>query len=245
MSNATQIFSPMKSVLSFLFPFVLAAAIAFFPELSHAKADEGFSPDEKEFLTSAAAGNLLEIKLSEMARDKSAQAEVKHFGIMMLEDHGKLNAEVKRLAGKYGVALPTSLSVAQGDVLRTIGGLSGDNLDRAYVAEMVSAHQKDVGAFTKMQSRAKNPDMKRFVELGVPLIKTHLARVEEMQRTYRGEAKPSAASANPPGPQSPPDGGTPATQPGNPPLAPAVPIPSSAPAREPAPTPTPVNSASR
>ncbi|PZU42091.1 MAG: DUF4142 domain-containing protein, partial [Acidovorax sp.] len=77
---------------------VLAAA-------AHADA----STKDREFLTQAAAGGLYEVQAGKLAQNRATANEVKSFGAMLVKDHTAANDELRALAARKGVALPTTL----------------------------------------------------------------------------------------------------------------------------------------
>lgn len=76
---------------------VLSAVLAFSDRFTHEK--PLFAPDQ-QFVTEAAEGGMLEVKLGELASQKGVSQEVKTFGKTMVTDHTKVNEELKALAQK-------------------------------------------------------------------------------------------------------------------------------------------------
>ena len=57
---------------------------------------------DKAFLHKAAAGGMAEIQLGQLAEQKGNSPEVKQFGQKMVEDHSRLNDQMKPLAEQLG-----------------------------------------------------------------------------------------------------------------------------------------------
>ena len=57
------------------------------------------------FVDKATVGGIFEVELSQLALKMSDDADVKHFADMMVNDHGKANAELKSLAEQEGLTL--------------------------------------------------------------------------------------------------------------------------------------------
>src|SRR5689334_5346937 len=72
------------------------------------KHEAGANPDHA-FMTAAAQGGTAEVELGKLAKDHGSNDAVKNFGQHMIDDHSKANDELKDLASKKGVTLPTSL----------------------------------------------------------------------------------------------------------------------------------------
>src|SRR5688572_21498543 len=61
----------------------------------------------QDFMQDAAHSGVAEVEMGKLAATNAQNAEVKSFGQMMMSDHGKANAELKSLASKKNVTLPT------------------------------------------------------------------------------------------------------------------------------------------
>jgi putative membrane protein len=145
-------------------------------------ADVGLDRSDKAFLKEACQGGLAEVKMGEMAKNKSANADVKAFGALMVKDHGKANSELKALADSKKVDLPTDVSLVAKGETKLMDTKSGADFDKAYASDMVDDHKKDVAAFEKASMDAKDPDVKAFAAKTLPTLRHHLTMAEEMQK---------------------------------------------------------------
>src|SRR6266498_3785328 len=69
----------------------------------------GVSESTASFMTGVADVSMTEVKLGQLAQEKGSNARIKAFGQMMVNDHSKANDELKSLAGKKNVSLPTNI----------------------------------------------------------------------------------------------------------------------------------------
>ena len=131
-----------------------------------------------KFMTEAAQGGMMEVKLGELASQKAANAEVKAFGKMMVEDHGKANASLKELAAKKGIELPKEMSGGQQADYDKLSKLSGAEFDKEYVSMMVEDHEADLDAFNEQAEDAEDADLKAFAAKYAPVIKSHYEKIK-------------------------------------------------------------------
>lgn len=136
--------------------------------------------DDREFMQKAAEGGLAEVAMGKVAATKAADAEVKSFGQMMADDHGKANEALKALAAKKNFPLPTETSSQHKDTLGELEKLSGADFDKEYVSEMIEDHEKDVKEFEKTSTDAEDPDVKAFAAQTLPTLKTHLEKIRKI-----------------------------------------------------------------
>lgn len=137
------------------------------------------SSDDKEFMTKAAQGGMLEVKLGQEAATKGTTADVKALGTRMSTDHGKANAELQQIAAKKGVTLPTELDKDLQKKIDDMQKLSGAKFDKEYADSMVKDHEEDVKLFEKASTDVKDPDVRSFAAKTLPTLQGHLTMAKE------------------------------------------------------------------
>jgi len=85
------------------------------------------------------AGNA-EVQLGQLAAQHAANPDVKAFGEMMVKDHTKAGEELKPIAQKLGVTLPTELDAKHKALAANLSKLQGAAFDRQYMTAMVQGH---------------------------------------------------------------------------------------------------------
>jgi putative membrane protein len=131
------------------------------------------------FMKEAAQGGLAEIEMGKLAQEKSKNPEIKKFGQMMVTDHTAAGNDLKALAAKKNVTLPSDT----GSHKSMIDSLSKetDGFDKAYVNGMVSDHESDLKAFKSQADSASDPDVKAFAAKVVPVIQKHLDAIKAIE----------------------------------------------------------------
>lgn len=135
------------------------------------------------FYTAAAQGGMAEIEAAKLALQKSQNAEVKKFAQMIVTDHTKANAELKTLAEKKNVTLPTDTGKHK-SMLDDLSKLSGAEFDKEYVAGMVKDHEEDVKLFEDNSSNS-DADVKAFAAKALPTLKSHLDMIKGIQNKMK------------------------------------------------------------
>jgi putative membrane protein len=138
--------------------------------------------DETTFLKAAAVGGLMEVEAANDAATRSKNSAVKEFAALMLKDHGKANQEVKMLASKLAVAIPTTLPEDHTKHLRELQRLNDHKFDQQYITMMLSDHAKTVKLFTEGQKLA-NPSVKAFAAKTLPIIQAHYDKAVAIGKT--------------------------------------------------------------
>lgn len=141
--------------------------------------------DPQGFMTKAAQGGMAEVELSRLAVSKGQNADVKKFAQQMIEDHTNANAELKALATKKTVTLPTEVDAEHKAIKDKLQGLSGADFDKDYIAAMVTDHEKTVALFEAQAESGSDADAKAFAAKTLPKLKMHL----EMIKNINGKMK--------------------------------------------------------
>lgn len=132
------------------------------------------APEDRTFLNKAAVGGMAEVQLGQLAVKNAKSADVKAFGQRMIDDHSKVNSELTRLATSKGVTPPSELDSKNKATLDRLSKLTGDQFDKAYMADMVTDHEEDVAEFQKEANSGGDPDEKAFAAKTLPTLQEHL-----------------------------------------------------------------------
>ena len=138
------------------------------------------TPAADTFLKEAAQGGMAEVEMGNLASKKAQNPEVKKFGQMMVTDHSAANSELKALATKKNIPIPTDVG-SHRSTIDKLSSSTGADFDKAYVDLMVDDHEDDVAAFEKQASSAADPDVKSFAAKTLPVLKKHLEAIKAIQ----------------------------------------------------------------
>jgi len=131
-------------------------------------------PADKEFAAKAGEANLAEIRMAELALQKSSNANVKSFAQRMVTDHTAIGERFKPIATAKGLALPAEISGDAKAAYEHLSSLSGAELDNAYVRHMVDDHQAAVALFMNEGATGGDADLRGFATETLPTIRKHL-----------------------------------------------------------------------
>jgi putative membrane protein len=171
----------MKTSSSYLLPISVLASLAI-SVVAHSYADDAaVNSSDKSFMKDAAEAGLAEVNAGELAKAKSANAEVKAFGEHMVIDHTKAGDELKALAATKKVQLPESPTLLQQGKAKLLDAKTGADFDKAFAATMVSDHKTVVAEFKKASAEATDGDVKAFAAKTLPTLEMHLKMAGDLQ----------------------------------------------------------------
>src|ERR1019366_1566447 len=138
------------------------------------------------FAKKAAEGGMAEGELGKLAADKATNEDVKAFGKRMVDDHTKAGDQLKGIAEKENIPLPTELNAKDKAQKDRLSKLSGDAFDRAYINHMVMDHKQDVADFQKEANNGQDDAIKNFAQQTLPTLQDHLKQAQDAQTNVRG-----------------------------------------------------------
>jgi putative membrane protein len=167
----------MKTKLSLISPLsvfaLLVASISFagvaLAEESPASKSSSLSEKDQTFMRKAAKGGMMEVALGRVAMQNGRSDDVKSFGKRMVADHSKANDELKSIAAKKGVKLPSKEPSEKW------------SSDKAYMDMMVKDHEKDLAEFQDEANSGSDPEVKKFAEDTAKMVQEHLDLAKQTQ----------------------------------------------------------------
>jgi len=157
---------------------------------SHARSRPGISTLDKSYLKDTAQSNLEEVQFAPVVMSHATNSQDRQFGRQMKQDHGKANADLKRLAFRVGDKLPADVSEDQKALMNKLSHLHGAKFEAAYKQEMIRDHTEDIAKTKREISLGQNPLVKANAQKNLILLQMHLKM---------SQALPSSGAKNVPG----------------------------------------------
>jgi len=133
--------------------------------------------DSKGFAMKAGEAGMYEVKLAQLAQQKSQSAEIKDLAKRIEQDHTTANNELAAIARQKNITLPSQLSGECDEAYQAFQKLDGQAFDNAFVMCNVMNH---LGAMMMFQSEARNgtdPDIKQWAARTLPTLREHTAKI--------------------------------------------------------------------
>src|ERR1700730_4306136 len=135
----------------------------------------GVSSADKKFAENAAKGGMMEVAWGKAASSRAQTNDVKQFGSRMVTDHSKANSELKSIASKKGITLPSEEPSAN---FKT---------DRGYMDMMVKDREKDLAEFQQEAKSGSDPDLKTFADKTSKIVASHLSEGRRIDKNLKHE----------------------------------------------------------
>lgn len=130
--------------------------------------------------------NLGEIAAGNVAVQKATNTRVRDFAAMMIEHHTLLDQQGTALAAELSItpALPDQrLPQVQAAELATLQATAaGNQFDRAYIAQQITAHERTLALVERSRDRAEHAEVRAMAGEARPIIQSHLELAKSIQR---------------------------------------------------------------
>ncbi len=140
------------------------------------------SPVDRMFVTKAMQGSMAEVQLGQLTLQKSNNEQVKQFAQRMIDDHTKLNDQMKPVAQQVGVTVPNQVSKNDRKTMAKLEALSGSAYDQAYINDMVKDHKQDLNDFQMEASSGQDQTVKDAATQGSKVIAQHLQMAQQLAK---------------------------------------------------------------
>ena len=140
------------------------------------------SPVDRMFVTKAMQGSMAEVQLGQLTLQKSNNEQVKQFAQRMIDDHTKLNDQMKPVAQQLGVTVPNQVSKNDRKTMAKLQALSGPAYDQAYINDMVKDHKQDLNDFQMEASSGQDQTVKDAATQGSKVIAQHLQMAQQLAK---------------------------------------------------------------
>jgi putative membrane protein len=154
------------------------------------------SSSDRSFMKKAAEGGMAEVELGQLAAQRASDPQVKQFAQRMVADHTKANGELKQIAAKKNVELPTELPASVKRERDKLSKLTGAQFDKEYMSHMTSDHKKDTSLFRSTAKSGKDTDVRQFASTTLPTLEEHLQMAQSIDKSMKAAGRSTAKSSS-------------------------------------------------
>lgn len=135
-----------------------------------------------DFSKEVALNSMMEVQLGNIAVKNGGNERIKNFGKMMVVDYTKINDDLKDLALKKNVTLPTSIADDQQKNIDTLSKQIGKDFDKYYVSKMIKDNEAYITAFKTAEIKISDDGYKGFITNALPVLERDLHAIEAIKK---------------------------------------------------------------
>jgi putative membrane protein len=137
------------------------------------------------FLQQSAQDDATEEAASQYALTNSNNPDVKAFARRVLAARSKANDEMRDLAAKLGITMPTYPTTNQAHALEQLRAASRARLDSAYALLMAEAHTQALARFRRAaQSSRIDPAVRHFAQTSLSVMQDSLQQANRLVASH-------------------------------------------------------------
>ncbi|WP_405823335.1 DUF4142 domain-containing protein [Streptomyces sp. NBC_01390] len=175
---------------------------------------------DRDFLTKVRLAGLWELPAGQQAQFRGTTEAVRIAGRHLVDGHTFLDARVRDVASRLGLALPDQPSAQQREWLRTMDAAQGEDFDREFANLLRMAHGKVFSVVAQVRASTRNSLVRSLADDANTTVLDHIQVLEatgyvDFDALANGMAAastpPLTYSPAPPGPTSAPGSAVPVT----------------------------------
>jgi putative membrane protein len=135
----------------------------------------------RAFIVKAIEGNLAEVQMGQLAREKGSSDGVRSFGQMLQQDHTAGAQKASAVATQLGVTPPSEPNKKQKAMHASLAKLSGATFDRKFASEMVKDHKKEIAEYQRAAKKQGDP-AGAYASETLPILQKHLEAAQSLTK---------------------------------------------------------------
>ena len=163
----------------------LAMALAPLAGTTAAAADRGGA----QFMMNVARAGAAEVELSRLATQRADERDVRRFADQMVNDHARMGEDLRRLAAREGVRLPSGMDANHRAAYNRLRRMNGDAFDRAYARQMANDHEQALALFREQARNGRDREVRDFAQRALDTIEHHRQMARDLFREERRESR--------------------------------------------------------
>ena len=137
---------------------------------------------DAQFVVDQVAGNYAEVKMAQLAQQKSTNTEIKSIAAMLESDHTAVLNDLKSFATKKNISVPAEESQDAKDKIQTLNDTQPAAFDKKWCDELMAKHEKGIKTYEDASTSLEDPELKSWAANLVPKLKMHHEKLEACQK---------------------------------------------------------------
>lgn len=147
------------------------------------KKHEPLTPEN--FVVRAAVSNLAEIEASELALQKSADADIRALAKRLVAEHRAAQTQLKTVAAEGKIALPGTVDEDHRKQQQKLSELVGADFDRAYLEHMQSGHEATLQLYREAADADLPASHKQYASSTAKVVEGHRDALNKLRASSK------------------------------------------------------------
>ena len=139
---------------------------------------------DEDFIKHVFEDDDAQVRMSQLAQQKSSSDNVKQFGEKMVQIHTQLNQQLQPLAKKLDVGEPKKPDKKEKKELTQLQTLSGPAFDAAYIQDMAAEQQRGMKLFADEAKAGEKSSAALTAKRDEPVLAQHFAILQKIAEAH-------------------------------------------------------------
>jgi len=145
---------------------------------------------DQSFVRKTMENDESQIRLSQLAQQKSPSDDVRQFSQQMLKVHSQLDTQLQPVAKQLDVDQPKGPSKKEKKELDRLQGLSGQDFDTAYLQDMGHVQQESLKQFNDEAKDKNGGSLQQAATQDTPVLTQHYQMLEKLAQAHNVDLEP-------------------------------------------------------
>jgi putative membrane protein len=136
--------------------------------------------DDVDFVNRASIGHRFAIEESQIALDRAADPRVKALAQQLIQDHEMAEADLQTASEGSGATAATVLDREHQMHLTALQGKTGDDFDRAFLADQVEIHSNTLTLYADYMLLGEEAKLKAYATKMIPVTETQYKKASAL-----------------------------------------------------------------
>ena len=139
---------------------------------------------DQSFVRSTLANDDAQVRLSQLAEQKSTSQDVKQFSQNMVKAHSQLNLQLGPVAKQLDVRQPKGPSKKEKKEIAKLQTLSGPAFDSAYIEAMAKEQEQSLKKFKDESKATQNAVLQEAAQRDEPVLSQHYTVLKQIAQAH-------------------------------------------------------------
>jgi predicted outer membrane protein len=149
-------------------------------QASHSGRREQRYTGGNEFLVEAMQDSMAEVRICELAIQKSENPDVKKFAQHMVDEHGRMGRELAELAASKEVDAPRAIRPEQKMTVDELSALNGRDFEQRWIQYNIDVHERDIKVFRHYAQDESDRDIAAMAKKHGDTLGKHLKAAHDL-----------------------------------------------------------------
>jgi putative membrane protein len=147
-------------------------------EVSNTKKLKAKKQRDADFVFKAVANQYGEIKLTELAVQRSHSIEVKGIAERFHKEHAASLNDLKTLAQAQALSVPVEETDIEKRTLERLADESGNEFDMKWCSEMIDMHDQSIDEAEKRLQDTEDAELRKYLDKTLPVLREHASALK-------------------------------------------------------------------